>query len=624
MPSETVTTRKIHDAVKLGHKRLQAWRAARCMYVKAYAGQFYGRETAVIGNEPLNLIFNAASIIVPTLVSNFPKNVVSTKFVAYRQYAELFGMGLDYLHKKIDLRTTLRRWVVDSLFTMGIIKTGLASSNDLVMFGDNTGVDAGEPYAEIVDFDDWVIDPACRRLEEASFVGHKVRAPRQTLLDSGLFANHIVERLARVGTSTTDSDSLSDLSRGQVSADRAAELQDMVEVYELWVPAAKAIVTLPADGQVYDEFLRVEDFYGTDDGPYTYLSLTPPVPNNPLPVAPVGIWYDLHMMANRMAKKIMEQADRQKTVLGYRPAAADDAQELIDAADGEAISMQDPEGVKSYSWGGQQQSNEAHLGQLAYWFSMMSGNTDQLGGLRTGAETATGQQILQGNQSVRIEDMRDIIYHATGTISRKLAWYLHTDPLIALPLVKRQAVPPQMAQTPYGPIMVSPARSEEVQVVLTPEMRQGEFLDYNFSIEAKSMSRMDPAMKLQKALIFASRVLPSAAAAAQVCMQMGVPFSFPRFVVRMAKEMEIEWIDEVFHDPEFQMQMLMMQNMTPGFQGSKGVLAQRSPTDRMQSVGGIMGGQQQMGRGMDMDMTNPAAAEQFGAAESQSTNQGVY
>ena len=36
-------------------------------------------------------------------------------------------------------------------------------------------MDNGQPYAETIDFDNFVIDPACKRLEEASFLGHKVR-----------------------------------------------------------------------------------------------------------------------------------------------------------------------------------------------------------------------------------------------------------------------------------------------------------------------------------------------------------------------------------------------------------------------------------------------------------------
>lgn len=242
--------------------------------------------------------------------------------------------------------------------------------------------------------------------------------------------------------------------------------------------------------------------------------------------------------------------------------------------------MMNPDAAKIYSFGGQQRSNEAHLVQLAYWFNMASGNTDQLGGNKSDAGTATQANILQGNQNVRVEDMRDIVYLRTRDVQRKLAWYLHTDPLIALPLIKRTPIPARTVMGPMGP-MIIPPRMEETQAILTPDSRQGDFLDFHFEIEQKSMSRMDPAMRLQKALMFAGKVLPAAAQAAMVCQQMGVMFSFSKFLTRMAKEMDIEWMDEVFYDPEFQAQVAGMQAKSPQPDNAK---AQQSPGGGMGAI----------------------------------------
>ena len=567
-----VTPKTIQRAVQHGTDRLRNFRGSRLMFIRQYCGQYYDRDHGTIGDEPLNLIFNAIAIIVPNLVSNFPKNVVTSRFMQYRGYAELLAMGLDYLDKEIDMKTALRRWIVDSLFTMGIMKTGLATSKDIITFDDNQRIDVGQPYAEPVDFDDWVMDPACRHLEEAAFIGNRIRVPRQQLLDSGLYKNDLVEKLPTYGQDSYAKRDTESISQHELTPAQLTDLQDFVEVVELWVPAARAIVTVPTGQLIFDDYLRVDDYYGPDWGPYVYLSLTPPVPNNPLPVAPVGIWHDLHVQANKMAKKVIDQAARQKTVLGYKRTAADDAQEVADAGDGEAIAMDDPSAVQSYKFGGQEQSNEAHLQQLSYWFSLMSGNTDQLGGLKTNADTATGQEILQANGSVRLNDMQDLVYSGTKRINMNLAWYLHTDPLIALPMIKRVPIPAQTVMTAYGPVMVAPPQMQEQQVILSPDVRAGEFLDFHFEIEAKSMARFNPDTRLQKALLFASKVIPAAAASAQVCSQMGVPFSFSKFVIRMGKELDLEWLDEVFYDPEFQMQLQELLKRSPQLDRSKGIM----------------------------------------------------
>jgi hypothetical protein len=609
MPANEVTIKKLYRAVQLGEDRLRSFRSSRLLFLREYSGQYYDRDHATIGNEPLNLIFSAISTLVPNLVTNFPKTLVTSKFLIYRGYAELLGMGLDYLAKEINLRDELRRWIVDSLFCMGIMKTGISTSGDTVMLKDDVGIDAGQPYARVVDFDDFILDPACRRLEEASFVGHRVRVPRQMLLDSGLFKNDLVERLQPAGQDPYQRREVDQISQHETTPAQIVDLQDLVDIREIWVPGAQATVWLPAGQTVLDEYLRIEDYDGPDEGPYTYLSLTPPLPNNPLPIAPVGIWYDLHVAANKMAKKIMEQAERQKDILGYKPSAADDAQEIIDAGDGEAIGIADPEAAKVYSFGGQQQSNEAHLAQLSYWFNLASGNTDQLGGVKSNANTATQANILQGNANVRIEDMRDIVYIGTKNIQRKLAWYLHTDPLIALPLIKRTPIPAQTVMTPAGP-MITPPKMDEKQVILSPDSRQGEFLDFHFEIEEKSMSRMDTAQRLQQALLFAGKVLPAAAQAAMVCQQMGTQFSFSKFVIRLAKEMGIEWMDEVFYDPNFQSQMLDLFNTAPKPDNNK----------PMQTPGGGIGAAIQNGQPGNIALGNNDMRMGYGPSPSMLSN----
>ena len=571
MPPTEITPRKVQEAVQMGFRRMENFRAARLMFLRSYVGQYYDASKGDIGTEPLNLIFNAIRVLVPYLVMNHPKHDVKTDFMAYRGYGDLLAMALDYNAKELKLRDILRRWIVDAIFTMGILKTGLCSSDSVISFDETDEIDPGMVYTEVVEFDNFVFDPNTHRLEEASFLGDRVRVPRIQLLDSGLYDNAIVERLPRSGTEVDDGSE--SLSQSGIDAKEMGDLEDFVDVVELWVPQAQSVVTVPGSRMLADDYLRVDDYYGPNEGPYTFLRLTPPIPNNPLPIAPVGVWHDLHVRANRMAVKIMDQADRQKDILVFPRAGADDAQDVVDSSDGDAIAADNPGEAKIFSFGGQQRSNEAHMVQLQMWFNQVAGNPEAMGGIKSDAATATQANILQSNASIGIEDMRDIVYLAVGDEAAKRAWYLHTDPLIEIPLIRRMQVPAQYTSTPEGQMMMSqPAQLQEIQVFLTPEARAGDFLDFHFEIQPKSMSRMDPQMRLQRAMEFAVKLIPAAATAAQICMQMGVPFSFPRFVTRMAREAGIEWMDEVFLDPEFQMQMAEMMMRTPGMEGSQGTM----------------------------------------------------
>ena len=233
---------------------------------------------------------------------------------------------------------------------------------------------------------------------------------------------------------------------------------------------------------------------------------------------------------------------------------------------------------------------------------MVSGNPQGVGGQALDADSATEAQILQQNSDVTLRDMSDLVYRFAADEGRNRAFYMHTDPLIELPLARRQAV-----HTPEGVMM------EKVQVFLTPEARRGDFLDWTFSVQPESMQRMDSRTRLQRSMEFAIKVLPAVMQAALVAMQLGIPFNVAKAVEKMAKEAGVTWMDEVWYDPEFQRKWQAFQMMGPQEQGSKGSSAQ--PNGQPRTVMKVRGPTQQIRRD-----------QQMGAAQSQSqlpTNQ-VY
>ena len=572
MPSE-IAPKKLQTNVQKGFDRFRNFRNARLLFLRSYVGQYYDRTSGEIGTEALNLIFNAIRVLIPNIVMSYPTHNVNSRWVVHREYARMLEMALSFQDQEIDIKDVYRRVIVDAVFTLGILKTGLAESDTIYALDEYDSVDAGSIYTEAVDFDNFVVDPASRdyMFRDAAYMGDRIYVPRSVLLDSGLYKNDLVERLPSIDEMTSE-EFAHNLSQKRVKPGDDTNLRELVAVTELWVPEANAIVTVPGTNSVqFDDYLRIDDYYGPDTGPYTLLSLTPPVPGNPLPVPAVGVWYDLHVLANRMAKKIIDQAERQKSVMGYKRSAADDAQEALDAADGEAVAMDDPDGIRTYDFGGQQQTNEIHLAQLNNWFSTMAANPEALGGSRTDADSATEARILAQNASVHLRDMQDMVYQMSAAEARKRAWYLHTDPFIELPLVQRQRIPAEYQASPQGPVMVSPAREIEQQVFLTPEARSGDFLDFTFSVEPESMSRKDEQARYAEAMEFAVKILPAAMQAAMVAMQLGIPFSARTFIEKMARDRGIDWIDQVFLDPETQMQTAALMMRGPQAEGSQGV-----------------------------------------------------
>jgi len=545
---ESITPRQFSLAVKQGFDRNRRFARSRAMFIREYVGKYYAQEYGLTGEEPINLIFNTIRAMVPNLVMRTGVTKVETEIIPHRDYAYLLGLGLDKLDRKIEFKETLRGGIVDAFFLMAIFKTGIATSGKLLNFGDVL-VDEGQIYTDVVDFDDFTFDPVCKDYRTASFLGDRNRVPRQILLDDNEFDHDLVMKLPR-SMHPDAARRVDSISRKNVSDSEMYQMQDYVDVVECYVPEADALLTIPDPSQiVFDEYLAARDFYGPKEGPYTIMSLTQPIPGNPYPVAPVSVFYDLHKMANRMMTKLMNQADRQKDITVYDPAGADEAEDMRTAEDGDMVAG-NPDTVKVVSYGGQNQKSEVMLERLQVWTNYMSGNPDQVAGLASQADSATQANILQANSTITIEDARGMVYDAAAKCGKKKAWYMHYDPFIDVPLSRRK---------PGG---------EHEQLILTPEQRRGDFLEYTFRLKARSMSRLDPAVRTKRIIEFATKVMPSVVNAAAVNAQMGIPTNVPEILTDIADELGIlEDVQDWFVDESFMQRMELVQQLGPQPQG---------------------------------------------------------
>lgn len=590
---ENVNPRKVQLAIKEGFHRLRRYRKARAMFIRQFVGQYYASARGVTGGEPINLLFHTIRTLVPNLVMKNPVNRVSTEIVAYKDYGWLLGLALDDINRKTDFKNILRAGIVSAILGGdAIFKTGIADSGQVITWGD-MDIDPGQIYTDLVDLDDLTIDPSCKSYDKAAFLGDRNRVPRQLLLDDDETDSDLVMRLPR-SIHPDAKNKVEKLTQSNLSQIEIAELQDYVDVVEAYVPGADAILlTSDPDVIIFDNYIKGGPFYGPKEGPYTFLSLTPPVPNNPQAIAPASIWYDLHIMANRMMTKMMEQADRQKDIVVADASAADEAEDMRTSRDGDVI-VADPTSAKMMSFGGQNQRNELMLEQLQVWHNRMSGNPAQMSGGETGAKTATGQSILEANANVVIEDERELIYECGARINRKQAWYLHTDPLIKLPLSKR---------VPGG---------EHVQLYLTPEQRQGDFLDFIFTLKARSMSRLDPNIKSKRIIEFATNLVPGLTNAALIMAQMGVEFNIQKAITDLADQYDVtDEVQDWFNDPQFQQRIELMMQMGPQNAGKAGQSGEQS--------GGVPSFKKPAGPQTEFNQN-----VQQGANPSQEANQGVY
>jgi hypothetical protein len=525
--------RKVGRMINAGFSQMATFRKARLRVIAQYTGAYYadghGVKDGPSRHNPINLIYQGMTTMVPNLVYNIPRCDITTQFLAYREYGEVLELAVNHLVREINLRMSLRKAITDAIICCGWIKTGIGVTGQTV---DSDGLlhDIGQPYADRVDPDDMFIDPNARRLEEAFGIGSRVRVAKSWLLEHNIVNEDKVKQLHSRYEYPTDPEvsiiGHSQTSRDYVTGGDSQGPLEYVDLVETWIPSDNVIVLTPyephSSGSGVTEFLRVVDYEGPETGPYHQLGFAW-AGDNIMPLPPASVWYDMHIQANKVARKIARQAERQKSVLIYQSTDWEDAREIIDADDGETVKVDDIDHIKEVSYGGASDDAYQYITWAKQMFSEMAMNLDLLSGAGTNEPTATQAELVQSNASVRLADMQNIVYSFTGDIMRDLLFFVHTDPLIDKMLVKRD-------------------RGEDQQVRYTPEMREGDWLDYALKVRAYSMARQDPNVKIRRLMEFTGSVIPALANAFQM---LGPAFKLENAMRLIGREMGIEEVDEL-------------------------------------------------------------------------------
>jgi hypothetical protein len=551
-----ITPKRLSKLVEASFAKFDVYRKGRVRFISQYTGRFYRNSTRYEDEtsraSPLNLMYNAITTMVPNLVFRDPRVKAVTSVLAYREYADLLGIAVSDAAKRMRFRGELRLAVLDALFMAGFMKTGLAVGDKVVQY-EGYDVNVGEPFAERVDPDDMILDPMARAWDEQAFIGNRWRADLDVLLETKFGDPDLLKTLSTDESFGGKVTRASDIGQSPKTSDEPRKYVDLVEVY---LPAEGRIVTMPYQKNMsFDKFIRDTSYDGPAEGPYHMLGFAS-VPDNLLPLPPAGIWYDLHMLGNRIARKLARQADSNKRVLAYEDQAEEDVAQIADASDGETVRVSDINKIREIEFGGASDNSYSWMEWVKRNFSEQAGSLELLSGNGGGAPTATQAELLQANTSVRIGDMQNAVYDFTSSIFRSVAFYLHTDPLIELPLIRR-------------------VNGVEEQGIYNEDMRRGEWLDYNIEIEPFSMARPDPNLSLRRKLEFATNVIPAAAQAAQM---LGPGFNVGAYLARIAREVGIEDADEWLNVPEMRVwvERRLAQSMESGDSG-KATASQATP-----------------------------------------------
>lgn len=422
---------RLCQAIYTARQELQTFREERTDAVRQYVGRHYsanGTDEKV----PINLLSQYVSVVGRNLISNNPRVKIDVWQRSHKPTVKAMETWINRQIKKIKLVDTLQRAVLDSLFSIGIVKVALATPGDAVMSA--WTLDAGEPIAEVVDLDDFVFDiKHARNMHNFSFMGHRYRWPRKLVEDWKVLskARKDVETSDDSATNEHGDERISAIGRG-TSSD-SEEYEEMVDLWEIYLPRHRMVVTLSEEqmtGPVVEEDgkpLRVQPWIGPYCGPYHILGQMT-VPGNAMPKAPIMDLIDLHMSYNHLWRKLINQAQRQKSLGIYQLGNDEQAERIRKAGDGEMVGVENPQAVSELNMGGPFDRNIVLGDQLYQIFSRQSGNLDMLGGLGPQSKTATQDKLLNEAASRAIVDMQERTTNWVAQVEEALCWFWHKDP----------------------------------------------------------------------------------------------------------------------------------------------------------------------------------------------------
>lgn len=493
-PNDPLHQQKLATAIEHSYRGLEWLRNLKRGLVEAYAGSGYGKATKPRRETIVNLAMQTVDAYTMALVANRPRILATSSRPEYFGFAKRFTVAVNNYIEEIGLEFTLRNWVLDAFFGLGVVKVHLADSG-MVQLEHDRWADPGKPFASNLPTDNFVFDMAATRYESVRFAGDSYRIPFSDL-DHPMFLPEVVQDL--VPSKNGDDDERTEkMSRGNdVQGD---DFEEMIDLADIWIPRDGKIYTFPIDNrgqfQIKGKPVAVMDWEGTERGPYHLLGFND-VPDNIVPTSMLAQLAAQERLINNILRKQGRQAMRHKDITAFPADAKADAERIQRADDGAVVNVNSPELIKQIQFGGMNPVNQAFAVSMMQTYDRLAGNLTGMLGLGAQAPTASQEQMIQSRISSKGASMQYRVLDATSRLITDLGFMLWND--------KAKIVP--------GRIPIDGAEGYSIDATLMPGDREGEFWDYDLQVDVFSMAYSPPEERWAKIMGYITNVYAPQAA----------------------------------------------------------------------------------------------------------------
>lgn len=482
---------RLLKAIRNSRNALEPFRRVRKELIRDYVGSWYSQDGAE-AKTLVNLLNQTARIYTIALAANNPQVLVSTPSLENIPFARRFEINLNKLIGDMSLDQTFRGIVLDAFFCLGcgvvMMRDTDTRFHGLLESEEDVWLDPGEPWFNRVSLDDLILDMPAKELTKMRYCGHRYRADYEKVMAEPGYDKKVKEKLQPTSREHFDS---TDTVQGIASRHGGAEdddLKDMIWLMDVWVAENNSIVTMACDQDLPPLIER--EWVGSQAGPYKFLSLGD-TPDSVIPTSPAINLKGMHDLMNRLHYRMEKDSDAQRTVNVYPPGMEDDAERLRTAKRNSWHRGKSPEQIKQFSMGGVDQRDMALATFLQTEYDRFAGNLQAMGGLGQQASTLGQEELIHGNVSRNVADMRlSVVNFASDCILDlgRLMWEDQTLELKSSMEVGNTGI--------------------QVRSDWTPDLRRGNFEDYEFKVEPYSMVFKTPEQKLQELFQVLQQIAP--------------------------------------------------------------------------------------------------------------------
>ena len=243
--------KRLRKAMQWSRLQLQPFRQNNLIVIQQMVGANHSSDGSK-QKVPVNYIELAVGIYTYQLAASAPKALVTTPYRQYKATGNLLQLATNQQIDEMDLESTLQELVTASLLSLGVVKHGLATVDTVEYEGEP--VDITEPFVATVHIDDWVHDMRATDIRKASFMGDRYPAPVDSIKEwpgatsypelYGTQDGDMYDNKERPNKNEDQESRASTVTQGNRDPDSYIK---EAEVWDIWLPAKNAIITIPLD-----------------------------------------------------------------------------------------------------------------------------------------------------------------------------------------------------------------------------------------------------------------------------------------------------------------------------------------------------------------------------------------